>query len=509
MAGSPLLEMRGIDKRFGGVHAVSDVSFDVRAGEVHALVGENGAGKSTLVRVLSGAVSADAGEIVLGGKALRLRSPRDAERAGIAMIHQELSLCPNMTVAENIALGSEPTGPLRMLSYKRMNDRAAQLLDQLNLPLDVSRPVETFNIATQQMIEVAKVLARDAKLIVMDEPTSALTEDETARLFAIIRDLRERGVGLVYITHRMEEIYELADRVTVMRDARWIGTADAADLPPGQLIEWMVGRRIETLFPKRDVTLGEEVMAVRNATLTAPDGTGRLLVDHVSLGVRAGEILGLGGLRGSGNSELLGTVFGRFGSAGSAEITLKGRRVEIRSPAQALANGIALLTNDRKTTGLVLSMSVLHNMTLASLGRMGPPGLVAPGREVTEAAPLRDRLAVKAASLDIEVSSLSGGNQQKVALAKWLMTGPDVFLLDEPTRGVDVGAKAEIYQLMNDLAASGKAILLITSELPELVEMSDRILVFHRGKVTAELRGDDMTQEKVMAAAMSEVVHHA
>jgi ABC-type sugar transport system ATPase subunit len=508
MAQQALLSMKQIDKWFGGVHAVSHVDFEVRAGEVHALIGENGAGKSTLMRILCGAVLPDEGEIVFDGRRLNIRGPKDAEDAGIAMIHQELSLCPNMSVAENIFLGSEPMGPLRIVKWSRLRSEAEALMERLDTPVDVTRPAEEFGIATQQMVEVAKVLSRQAKLIVMDEPTSALTDAEAGKLFEIIRALKAEGVAIVYISHKMEEIYELADRVTVMRDSHWIGTADAGELEPGQLIEWMVGRKIETLFPKRKVELGAELLRVEDAVLPAADGTDRLLVDHASLTLRAGEILGLGGLRGAGNSELLGLLFGQYPHA-QVEATVRGEAVTIGRPSHALAKGLALLTNDRKTTGLVLSMSVLHNMTLASLRRMGPPPLVLPGEEVRAARPLRERLSVKTASLEIEVSSLSGGNQQKVALAKWLMTEPDILLLDEPTRGIDVGAKAEIYELMNELAGQGKGILLITSELPELVEMSDRVLVFHRGRITEELRGQEMTQQNVMAAAMSEVSTHA
>lgn len=508
MSPQPLLEMRQIDKWFGGVHAVNHVDFEVRAGEIHALVGENGAGKSTLMRILSGAILPDAGEIVLDARTLHLRGPKDAEAAGIAMIHQELSLCPNMSVAENVFLGCEPIGPLRTLSWQRLRSEAESYLSRLGIPIDVTRAVEEYGIATQQMVEVAKVLSRKAKLIVMDEPTSALTEAEARRLFEVIRGLKAQGVAIVYISHKMEEIYELADRVTVMRDSRLIGTAEASELAPGQLIEWMVGRRIDTLFPSRSVQLGEELLRVEDAVLPSLDGTDRLLVSHASLSLRAGEILGLGGLRGAGNSELLGLLFGQFAHA-EVEVWVRGERVTIRRPTDALAHRIALLTNDRKTTGLVLSMSVLHNMTLASLRRMGPWPLVIPSAERQAAEPLAERLAVKTASLDIEVSALSGGNQQKVALAKWLMTEPDVLLLDEPTRGIDVGAKAEIYELMNELAAQGKGILLITSELPELIEMSDRILVFHRGRITRELTGEAMTQQNVMLAAMSEVASHA
>lgn len=500
----PLLEIRAVDKSFGGVHAVDHVSMTVRAGEIHALLGENGAGKSTLVRILCGAVEADSGEVLLDGRPVRLRSPRDAERAGIAMIHQELSLCLNIPVAANIFLGRELRGGLGFVSTARMNAAARECLRKLDLDIDVRRPTEEYNLATQQMIEVGKALLLDARVLIMDEPTSALTEGETKQLFRVIRSLRERGVAIIYISHKLEEIYELADTVTVMRDSKWIGTSPTSELPQDKMIEWMVGRKIETLFPERHAATGGEVLRVRDITLPADDGTERLLVDHVSLAVRAGEIVGLGGLRGCGNSEFLGCLFGQYEGRPSGEIVVRGDGAEIRRPSDALAQRIALLTNDRKTTGLVLSMSVLGNMTLASLPRTGPVGLTLPRYEETLARPYRERMAVKTASWSTEVSHLSGGNQQKVALAKWLMTEPDVLLLDEPTRGVDVGAKADIYHLMNELAAAGKGILLITSELPELVNMSDRILVFHRGRITRELTGDDRTPERVMAAAMGE-----
>ncbi len=504
MPETPLLELRAIDKSFGGVHAVDHVSLTVRGGEIHALLGENGAGKSTLMRILCGADEPDSGQILLEGKPVRLRSPRDAERNGIAMIHQELSLCPNIPVAANLFLGRELRAGWGFVSTARMNAAARECLRQLELDVDVRRPTEEYNLATQQMIEVGKALLLDARVLIMDEPTSALTEGETKQLFRVIRSLKERGVAIIYISHKLEEIYELADTVTVMRDSKWIGTAPTDELPQDKMIEWMVGRKIETLFPERHAAIGEEILRVREVTLEADDGTGRLLVDHVGLSVRAGEIVGLGGLRGCGNSEFLGCLFGQFEGRPTGEIAVHGTPASIRRPADALARKIALLTNDRKTTGLVLSMSVLGNMTLASLGRTGPVGLCLPALEAEIARPFREQMSVKTASWSTEVSHLSGGNQQKVALAKWLMTEPDILLLDEPTRGVDVGAKADIYDLMNELAAAGKGILLITSELPELVNMSDRILVFHRGRITKELTGDERTPERVMAAAMGE-----
>jgi ABC-type sugar transport system ATPase subunit len=502
---APLLEMRGIRKAFAGVQAVRGVDFAVRAGEIHGLVGENGAGKSTLMRILSGALPPDGGDVVLRGSPVRLPSPQAAQALGIAMIHQELSLVPSLSVAANVLLGHEPRSRLGLLQLREMQEQAARLMQQLETPVDVGSAVEDFGIAVQQMVEVAKALSHRASLIVMDEPTSSLAEAEVARLFGVIRGLRDRGVAIVYISHKMDEIYELCDRVTVLRDGEWVGTAATSDLTREQLIQWMVGRKIEQFFPKHTATPGAEVLRVEGMTLDADDGSGRRVVDGVSLVVRAGEIVGLAGLRGSGASELMGCIFGRFGARARGAVEVAGRQARVTSPAQAMRLGMALLTDDRKATGLVLPMSVLHNMTLASLGRVAPSGVVRRREEVRLSRSLAASLAVKARSLDDEVSSLSGGNQQKVALAKWLMTEPRVLLLDEPTRGVDVGAKTEVYQLMNRLVGEGKGILLTTSELPELLAMADRIIVLHRGRVTVDLPGAEATQERVMAAAMAEV----
>lgn len=494
--------MRGIRKAFAGVQAVRGVDFAVQAGEVHGLVGENGAGKSTLMWLLSGALPPDAGEIIFRGQALRLSGPQAALAAGIAMIHQEFSLVPATSVAENIWLGHEPRTALGVLQPGVMDRQAAQLMAELDTPVDVSRPVEEFSLAVQQMIEVAKALSHRAALIIMDEPTSALADAEVARLFQVIRTLRDRGVAIVYISHKLEEIYEVCDRITVLRDGEQVGTSPTADLPPDQLIHWMVGRHIEQLFPKQEVAPGDEVLRVEGLTLPAEGGTGPPLLEDVSLTVRAGEIVGLAGLRGSGASELMGGLFGCYGARARGTVHLCGRCRHVTSPAAAIRAGLALLTNDRKTTGLVAPMAVLHNMTLASLPRLGR--VLRHAAEVRLARPLAAVLALKAASLDAAVESLSGGNQQKVALAKWLMTEPRVLLLDEPTRGIDVGAKAEVYQLMNRLASQGRGLLLTTSELPELLAMSDRIIVLHRGRVSAEFTRAEATQERIMAAAMQE-----
>lgn len=502
VADTPLLSMRGAAKAFAGVHALRGVDFEVRQGEVHGLVGENGAGKSTLVRILSGALQPDAGEMLLRGEPVEFATPQAAQAAGIAMIHQELSLVPSTSVAANILLGHEPVSPLRILRVAEMNARAAELMQMLDTPVDVTRRVEEFSIAVQQMIEVAKALSHQASVIIMDEPTSALAEAEVEKLFGIIRSLRDRGVAIVYISHKMDEIYAVCDRVTVLRDGEYISAAPTSEVSQDQLIQWMVGRKIEQLFPKHEAEPGEEVLRIEGMTLAATDGGERKLVDDVSLSVRAGEIVGLAGLRGSGASELMGCVFGQYGARPRGRVSVRGEDIRPTSPMQAIDSGIAMLTNDRKATGLVLPMSVLHNITLASLRQVAPAGIIRRREELGAAQPLIGDLDIRAASADAEVNSLSGGNQQKVALAKWLLTAPTVLLLDEPTRGVDVGAKAEVYQLMNRLVAEGKGILLITSELPELLAMSDRILVMHRGTVTAEMSRAEATQERIMAAAM-------
>lgn len=497
-----LLRMEGVRKSFGGVEVLHAVDFELRRGEVHALVGENGAGKSTLMKILCGVHTEYGGDILLEGRPVRFTSPREAEDAGVAIIHQELSLVPYMTIAENIFMGAEPTTALGTVDHRRMRREAERLLEErLGLRVDVNQPVGEQPIAVQQLAEVAKALSRDAAVLIMDEPTSALADAEVERLFEIILQLKTQGVGIVYISHKMEEIYRLADRITVLRDGDRIGTSPASDLSQEQMITWMVGRKIDQFFPKRPATVGEEVFRVEDLTLDDP-GTGKRILDGVSLVARRGEILGLGGLMGCGHSELLGAVFGRYGKQARGRVVVDGESIPVGTPPAAIRAGLALLTNDRKVSGLVLPMSILHNMTLAALERAAPGGWLRGGLERRLAEPLAERLSIRMRTIDDEVNTLSGGNQQKVALAKWLMTEPKVLLLDEPTRGIDVGAKHDVYEQMNTLAEAGIGIVLITSELPELLAMSDRILVMSRGRITKELTREEATQERVMAAAM-------
>jgi ABC-type sugar transport system ATPase subunit len=500
-APSPLLRMTGIGKQFGGVKVLREVQFEVRAGEVHVLAGENGAGKSTLIKILGGIHREFEGRIELEGREVRPKSPLHANALGIAIIHQELSLIGPMSVADNIFLGRLPVRA-GFVARAEQEKQAAHWVEQLGLELDLRQPVEQFPIAVQQLIEIAKALSQKAKIIVMDEPTSALSAPEVEKLFGLIQSLKCQGCGIVYISHKMEEIERIANRITVLRDGQWIGTVPAAELPAPKLIQWMVGREVGEQFPRPASHSGRELFRGENLSVFPGGKSRRPAVQDLSLSVRSGEILGLGGLQGSGASELFLGLFGAYGPAVSGEVYLDGQKVSLHSPRQAIKAGVALLTNDRKATGLVLSLSIIANTTLASLPRLARGGWRRPGEERLAAQTITSSLHLRAASLDLPVGFLSGGNQQKVAIAKWLQVRPKLLLLDEPTRGIDVGAKHEIYQLMNEWTAQGVAILLITSEMPELLTLCDRILVLHRGRCAAEFSREQATPERILAAAM-------
>ncbi len=499
-----LLRMKGIGKSFAGTRVLEGVDFDLHAGEVHILAGENGAGKSTLIKILAGVHADYEGTMEVGGQVCRFRSPRDAATHGISVIYQELSLIPSMRVSDNIFLGRERSTHAGWMRHGSQAKACAALMARLGLDVNPSRNVEDYPISVQQTIEIAKALAFDARIIVMDEPTSALTKPEAERLFAIIAELKANGCGIIYISHKMEEIYRIADRITVLRDGTHVGTATAADLPRAALIHWMVGRDIDEQFPRHAPHLGGVRLQVEDFTVPDPHGRPYPLVDRVSLRVRAGEILGIGGLEGSGASALLNGLFGAYGRILGGRVALDDFPCAVRSPQHALRHGMALLTNDRKTSGLVLSMGIAENITLASVPKYSPGGWFNHGREMETARRHERAFGIRAASLTQTVETLSGGNQQKVVLAKWLETAPRVLLLDEPTRGVDVGAKQEIYALMDRWTAEGIAILLITSEMPELLALSDRIIVMHRGRITAEMSREEATQEKVLEAAMGQ-----
>jgi ABC-type sugar transport system ATPase subunit len=497
----PLARMSRITKRFGPVTVLQNVDFEVRPGEVHILAGENGAGKSTLIKILAGVHTQYDGKIDVAGRRRRFHNPTDAVAAGVAVIHQELSLIGSMSIADNLFLARHP-GRAGFVSDRQQHARARTLLDRFGLNLRPETLVETLPTATQQLLEIAKALSQNARVIVMDEPTSSLNAPEAETLFSLIDELTAEGCGVVYISHRMEEIQRLADRITVLRDGELIGTAPAEELPPEKLVQWMVGRDIRQQFPPRDHAPGEVRLEVSALTVRSP-GKPAPVIEDVSLAVRAGEVLGIAGLEGSGKSELLESLFGATGRIAAGEIRLDGRSYRPRSPRDAMRRGLALLTNDRKETGLVLSMSVAGNLTLPALPELScPMGFRRSGRERTAASRLASLLGVRAASLEMDVGLLSGGNQQKVALGKWLATRPGVLLLDEPTRGVDVGAKRDIYEHMNHWTAEGLAILLVTSELPELLALSDRILILHRGRAMAILDGDSATPQAVLHAAM-------
>lgn len=494
--------MQGIGKAFGSVRVLEDVQFDLNAGEVHILAGENGAGKSTLIKILAGVHTEHEGTIELNGQQTEMTSPQDAAAKGVAVIHQELSLIPAMSVVDNMFLGRERTAKGGWLKKSEQRAHARKMLEQLGLDVHVDAPVEDYPLSVQQMIEISKALAFEAKIIVMDEPTSALTKPEVEKLFSIIGDLKAKGCGIIYISHKMDEIYRIADRLTVLRDGKYIGTDTEEALPEPKLVQWMVGRELSDQFPKHDCQAGEPIFTVEHFSMPDPGGAPRLAVNDVSFTLRKGEVLGIAGLEGSGNSAMLNGIFGTYGKLPSAKVTLDGAPFAIGSPSRSIGEGVALLTNDRKGNGLVLNMSITHNTTLASLKQFSPGGWMRPNAERDAAQAHVKKLNTKTATLEQAVSTLSGGNQQKVVIGKWLQTNPRVLMLDDPTRGVDVGAKHEIYELINQLVTDGMSIILVSSEMPELLALCDRILVMHFGQLTAEFEHGEATQEKILQAAI-------
>ncbi|HZH32811.1 MAG TPA: ATP-binding cassette domain-containing protein [Pyrinomonadaceae bacterium] len=505
---APFLEMRDITKTFPGVRALDGVTFDLRRGEFHALVGENGAGKSTLMKILGGVYPYPeyGGEIRIEGATRRFGGVRDAEAAGIAVIYQELSLVKEMTIGENIFLGREPRR-FGIIRWDELYARARRLLADLRLPLDPRTPIRNLGIGQQQLVEIAKALSHEARLLVLDEPTAALTEAEVEILFRILDDLRRtRGVGMIYISHKLGEVFRLSDRITVLRDGRTVGTAAAGTLDERGVIARMVGREVGEIFPVPEHAPGGDVMfEAKGITVADPHVSGKLLVDGVSFSVRRGEVLGVAGLMGAGRSDLLMAIFGAHAGRTSGEVRVEGRRVQIESPADAIRHGLGFVTEDRKRFGLVLDQTILNNMTLAGLARISGRFVTNVDREAAEGKRAMRELRVKANSVFTVAGTLSGGNQQKVVLAKWLLTNPRVLFLDEPTRGIDVGAKQEIYAQINAMAKSGLAIVLVSSELPEVLGLSDRVLVLHEGRVTGEFTRGGATPETVMACATGHV----
>jgi ABC-type sugar transport system ATPase subunit len=497
------LEMRHIAKSFGGVRALRDVSFEARAGEVHALCGENGAGKSTLMKILAGALTDYDGEIRLRGRPVRFSGPRDAEDMGIRIIYQELNLVPQLTVADNMFLGREKTwgGRFGWLDNRDMEERATRLFERLGAAIDPRAKVSNLRIGDQQMVEIAKALAFDAAIVIMDEPTSALSDSEVARLFRVIADLRTAGTTVVYISHKMNEIFTLADRVTVLRDGQWVATKARAEATPDQIVRWMVGREIASLDYVQHPIAAEAVLELEDVALASPRGSGRPSLKKIGFSVRAGEVLGVAGLLGSGRTEVLEAIFGASPFPPSGAIRLEGRPVRFTHPDQAIRAGIAMVTEDRKTLGLFDRMTVAENITLRRLAALSIGPFVDPRAENRAVGWSIKELAIKTAGGDAPVTSLSGGNQQKCVLARWLLIEPKVLLLDEPTRGIDVGAKAEIYNLIRRLAAQRHAIIMTSSELPELLAVSDRIIVLCEGRITAVIPRASATEESIMHAA--------
>jgi ribose transport system ATP-binding protein len=493
--------MSGITKAFSGVRVLDDVSFELQPGEVHVLAGENGAGKSTLMKILSGVYSDYHGAILLDNQPVRFSSPHDAARHGISIIHQELSLINTMSVSDNIFLGRERSSAGLWLRQNEQLKMAQQYIGRLDLDVDVRLPVGEFPLPVRQMIEVARALAFKTRVLIMDEPTSSLNEPEVERLFRLIRELKQE-CSIVYITHKMDEIYRLADRITVLRDGRHIVTESAGTLTRSELVKKLVGRELSDQFPVRQPAVGSVAIEVKQLSIPQPPGKSNAQVRDVSFTAKAGEIVGFGGLQGCGNSELFHGLFGAYGQRAQGDITVDGKKYTPRSPDHAIKSRLALLTNDRKGDGLVPVMNISRNISLASIKKMSQGGWLRKGKEAEIAGRYRTQLNIRSASGDQEVRELSGGNQQKVVMAKWLETQPRILLLDEPTRGVDVGAKQEIYAWMNRWTAEGMTILLITSELPELLALSDRIYVMHRGTISAGFSRGEATQENVMRAAM-------
>ena len=499
---SPLLEMRNITKTFPGVRALDGVTFDLYKGEFHALVGENGAGKSTLMKVLGGVYPYPqyGGEIFLEGQERRFGSVRDAENAGIAVIYQELSLIKELSIGENIFLGREPRS-FGVIRWEELYSRAQKLLDELRLPLDPRTPVGNLGIGQQQLVEIGKALSQEARILVLDEPTAALTDAEVETLFRILNGLKERGVGMIYISHKLDEVFRMSNRITVLRDGRTVGTDLASNLDQPRVIARMVGREVGDIFPEADHERGDTVFEARNMSVEDPNIAGKLLVDRVNFSVRRGEVLGIAGLMGAGRSDLLMGIFGAHAGRVSGEIYVEGKPVRIKRPSDAIDHGIAFVTEDRKRFGLVLDQTILRNMTLAGLTKLSGKFVTDEDAESAAGERAMKDLRVKANSVFTVVGTLSGGNQQKVVLAKWLLTNPRVLFLDEPTRGIDVGAKQEIYAQINKLARTGLAIVLVSSELPEVLGLSDRVLVLHEGKMTGEFTRTEATPEAVMSCA--------
>ncbi|MGN6306632.1 MAG: sugar ABC transporter ATP-binding protein [Mesorhizobium sp.] len=488
----PLLTLEGISKRFGATLALNGVRFDLRAGEVHALMGENGAGKSTLMKILAGNIERDAGVISIDGQEVDIRSPRDAARHGIAIIHQELNTVPDMTVAENLALGREPKNRFGMLDRTAMEQQAREKLARIHSAIDPRRKLGSLSVGMQQMVEIARAVGENARVLVLDEPTAALSRAEALELYKLIEQMRTDGVGMIYISHRMEEVWQLADRVTVFRDGTYVGTGTLSEISPADVVRMMVGRTVADLYHHEPREPGRPLLTVKGLASQA--------VGPVDLSVRAGEVVCMAGLIGSGRTEVGRLIFGADARTGGG-VEIDGRASSPASPTEAIADGVGMVPENRKEQGLFLDHSVEDNVAISSLGRFVSAGVI--HRQQRRSAVLGEmkRLRLRLNAVDLPVKALSGGNQQKAALARWLLRDCDVLILDEPTRGVDIGAKREIYEQIDGLARAGKAILVISSDLPEAIGISDRLLVMRRGRIVAELESARTSEEEVMLHA--------
>jgi ribose transport system ATP-binding protein len=487
---APLLEVRDISKRFGATLALSDVKFDLRPGEIHALMGENGAGKSTLMKILAGVQPPDSGEILINGENVTFATPRDAQSAGLAIIHQELNTVPSMTVAENLALGNERLTRWGTLDRAGMVRDARRRLKLIGSDIDPTVELGRLSIGMQQMVEIARAVSENARILVLDEPTASLSRSESIALFNVVRSMKEQGVGLVYISHRMEEVWDLADRVTVMRDGKWVGTREKADISPSDVVRMMVGRDVENLYSRDGREPGDVLLDVREL------GDGGA-IGPVSFDVRAGEVVCLSGLIGAGRTEVARLIFGAD-KAKQGEVWLRGSQLALTSPGSAIASGIGMIPESRKEQALFLDLTVMDNIAMSSLGEKSVGGVLQRGRILTAVREQMTRLKVRLNAIGLSAGSLSGGNQQKLVLGRWLLKNSSVLILDEPTRGVDIGAKSEIYAVINDLVKEGLGVLVISSDLPEAIGISDRILVMRNGRIVHELDSRTATEEEVM-----------
>lgn len=491
--------MREITKTFPGVVALDEVTFQCSAGEVHAVVGENGAGKSTLMKLLAGVYQPDAGEIIIEGRAVQFSSPHEAQDVGVSIIYQELNLLPDMSVAENVFLGREAVGAMGVLNDRDIEARASEVLQRLGVKIDPRARLGLLSVPQQQMVEIAKALSLNAKVIIMDEPSAALGGKDLEYVFDVIRALKQQGVAVIYISHRIAEIFEIADRVTVFKDGQVVGTELVSEIDRPSLVRMMIGRSFSETFPPRGREPGEEILRIQNLTV------GQLL-NNINFSAYAGEIVGISGLVGAGRTELAQSIFG-LRKLDRGEIFIRGEPVKLRSPRHALDQRMGFLTEDRNSEGLVLGQNVMHNAALPSLWKRQRWGVVDTSNERDVVRTTTDELRLKAPNLKADVENLSGGNRQKVVLAKWLISEPDLLIFDEPTRGIDVGAKSEIWNLMRVLADQGKALVMISSELPEIVGMSDRVYIMHQGMIVGELSGDEASEEEVMMLATYGVRH--